>query len=449
MAKTADDRIADKDAGSENPHSENADPENKKGSIRALTTLNLFIGDVQTGMGPYVTLFLKAQQHWNPAQIGTAIAAGNLAQVLAQTPMGAAIDRSHHKRRLIMGGASLIAAGGLLIAFQPRLPFVIAGQSLIGVAGSVFPPCIAAIALGLVGRGQMDKQTGRNQTFNAAGRVLTALLAVAVGWFFGLRSVLFLLVALSAAAILCVSRIREGDIDQALARGADGGEEKDSEEQADEDKPQGGMASLGGLLKDRAVLRFLAIAVTFQAANAALIPLITQSLAGGRPPRQAVLFTAGFVVAAQAAAVLSASATGKLAKTRGRKPVLLFAFGALTTLALLLTLSRNPFYLIGVQSLGGVCIGLFGVVSILIIADLTKGSGNFNAAQGAIASAQGIGAVASNTTAGLIARHAGQHATFLTLAAVAAFGLVFSWRFFDETRKNGENGGGEGEDDGK
>ncbi len=435
----------------------NAPAEDKKGSVHALTALNLFIGDVQTGMGPYVTLFLKAQQHWNPAQIGTAIAAGNLAQVLAQTPMGAAIDRSHHKRLLIMGGASLIAAGGLLIAFQPRLPFVIAGQSLIGVAGSVFPPCIAAIALGLVGRGQMDKQTGRNQTFNAAGRVLTALLAVAVGWFFGLRSVLFLLVALSAAAILCVSRIREGDINQALARGADGdeekdseekdSEEKDSEEQAEGDKPQAGLASLGGLLKDRAVLRFLAIAVTFQAANAALIPLITQSLSGGRPPRMAVLFTAGFVVAAQAAAVLSASATGKLAKSRGRKPVLLFAFGALTTLALLLTLSRNPFYLIGVQSLGGVCIGLFGVVSILIIADLTKGSGNFNAAQGAIASAQGIGAVASNTTAGLVARHAGQHATFLTLAAVAAFGLVFSWRFFDETRKEGEDGGGE--DDGK
>lgn len=440
MAETAsDEQTTDKDeqAG------------DKKGSVRALTTLNLFIGDVQTGMGPYVTLFLKAQQHWDPAQIGTAIAAGNLAQVLAQTPMGAAIDRSHHKRLLIMGGASLIAAGGLLIAFFPRLPFVIAGQSMIGVAGSVFPPCIAAIALGLVGRDQMDKQTGRNQTFNATGRVLTALAAVGIGWFFGLRSVLFLIAALSAAAIVCVSRIREGDIDQALARGADGEDaEKDSKSEDGKDEVPGGLASLGGLLEDRAVQRFLAIAVIFQAANAALIPLITQSLAGGRPPKLAVLFTAGFVVAAQIAAVASASVTGKLAKSRGRKPVLLFAFGALTTLALLLTLSRNPFYLIGVQSLGGVCIGLFGVVSILIIADLTKGSGSFNAAQGAIASAQGVGAVASNTAAGLIARHAGQHTTFLTLGAVAAFGFVFSWRFFDETRREEDKDEKKGNEDG-
>ena len=443
MAKTAND---------DQTIEEGAPAEDKKGSVHALTALNLFIGDVQTGMGPYVTLFLKAQQHWNPAQIGTAIAAGNLAQVLAQTPLGAAIDRSHRKRLLIIGGAFLIAAGGLLIALLPRLPFVIAGQSMIGVAGSVFPPCIAAIALGLVGRSQMDKQTGRNQTFNAGGRVLTALMAAGLGYFFGLRSVLFLLVALSAAAIICVSRVREGDINQALARGADGDEDKQEnktdEDKKDEDKPQGGLASLGGLLKDRAVLKFLAVAVTFQAANAALIPLVTQSLSGGRPPKLAVLFTAGFVIAAQAAAVLSAAAAGKLAKSRGRKPILLLAFGTLALLAVLLTLSRNPFYLIGVQSLGGVCIGLFGVTSVLIIADLTKGTGNFNAAQGAIASAQGIGSFTSNSAAGLIARHAGQHTAFLTLAAVAAFGLVFSWRFFDETRKEGEKDG-EGEDDGK
>ena len=115
----------------------------------------------------------------------------------------------------------------------------------------------------------------------------------------------------------------------------------------------------------------------------------------------------------------------------------------------MLTLSRNPFYLIGVQSLGGVCIGLFGVTSVLIIADLTKGTGNFNAAQGAIASAQGIGSFTSNSAAGLIARHAGPNTAFLTLAAVAAFGLVFSWRFFDETRKEEEDDGGGGEDDGK
>jgi len=405
----------------------------KPASVRALTALNLFIGDVQTGMGPYVTLFLKVQQHYDPAQIGTVIAAGNLAQVLSQTPIGAAIDRSHHKRILIMAAAALIAAGGLLIALFPRQPTVMTGQAMIGVAGAVFPPCIAAIALGLVGRDQMDRQTGRNQTFNAAGRVMTALIAVAIGWFFGLRAVLFLLVGLSAAAIFCVSRIREGDINQALARGADGKDGEDATGGPQGGAP-GGLGALGGLLKDRRVLVFLTSAVLFQSGSAALIPLITQSLSGGRPPRTAVLFTAGFVIAAQVAAAASAAGTGRLARARGRKPALLLAFGTLTVLAVLLTLSHNPFYLIGMQSLGGVCIGLFGVTGILVIADLTKGSGSFNAAQGAVASATGIGAFLSNLAAGLIARHAGQNTAFLTLAGVAALGLVFTWRLLAETR---------------
>lgn len=419
-------------------------------SVRALTALNLFIGDVQTGMGPYVTLFLKVQQHYDPAQIGTVIAAGNLAQVLSQTPIGAAIDRSHHKRILIMAAAALIAAGGLLIALFPRLPAVMTGQAMIGVAGAVFPPCIAAIALGLVGRDQMDKQTGRNQTFNAAGRVMTALLAVALGWFFGLRAVLFLLVGLSAAAIFCVSRIHEGDINQALARGADG-EGEDGEEVGGKPKETGGgapggLGALGGLLKDRRVLTFLTSAVLFQSGSAALIPLITQSLSGGRPPRTAVLFTAGFVIAAQVAAAASAAGTGRLARARGRKPALLLAFGILAVLAVLLTLSHNPFYLIGMQSLGGVCIGLFGVTGILIIADLTRGSGSFNAAQGAVASATGIGAFLSNLAAGLIARHAGQNAAFLTLAGVAALGLVFTWRLLAETRSPDDDEDGDKKD---
>jgi hypothetical protein len=47
----------------------------KPSSLRALEVLNFFIADVQNGMGPYVTLFLKAGQGWNPAQIGLAMAA--------------------------------------------------------------------------------------------------------------------------------------------------------------------------------------------------------------------------------------------------------------------------------------------------------------------------------------------------------------------------------------
>ncbi len=61
----------------------------KRSSVRALMALNFCIADVQNGMGPYIALFLQSWVGWGSAQIGTALAAGNLAQVIAQTPAGA------------------------------------------------------------------------------------------------------------------------------------------------------------------------------------------------------------------------------------------------------------------------------------------------------------------------------------------------------------------------
>jgi MFS family permease len=81
----------------------------------------------------------------------------------------------------------------------------------------------------------------------------------------------------------------------------------------------------------------------------------------------------------------------------------------------------------------GLGAGIFGVVGVLIIADLTKGTGRFNAAQGAIATAQGTGAFLSNALAGLLARRMGENFTFLTLAAIALAGLAFFWLFMPET----------------
>ena len=67
-----------------------------------------------------------------------------------------------------------------------------------------------------------------------------------------------------------------------------------------------------------------------------------------------------------------------------------------------------------------------------------RGTGRFNAAQGAILTAQGIGAALSTTLAGLVVVHAGYGAAFLTLAAVAAVGLVVFMVAMPETRTRDE-----------
>ena len=78
--------------------------------------------------------------------------------------------------------------------------------------------------------------------------------------------------------------------------------------------------------------------------------------------------------------------------------------------------------------------GIFGVVSVLVIADLTQGRGRFNPTLGAISAAVGIGASLSQVIAGSIVHHFGSNAGFLFLAAVAsaAFGILYF--FMPETR---------------
>jgi len=83
--------------------------------------------------------------------------------------------------------------------------------------------------------------------------------------------------------------------------------------------------------------------------------------------------------------------------------------------------------LVAIQLLDGVAACIFGVVSVLVIADLTQGSGRFNLTLGTVGTAVGIGAALSQVIAGSIVHHFGSTAGFLFLAMVAstAFGIFY------------------------
>ena len=98
------------------------------------------------------------------------------------------------------------------------------------------------------------------------------------------------------------------------------------------------------------------------------------------------------------------------------------------------TLTSNTVALVAIQILDGVAAGIFGVVSVLVIADLTLGSGRFNITLGAISTAVGIGAALSQTIAGTIVHHFSFNAGFLFLAAIAALAFGILYFFMPETR---------------
>jgi MFS family permease len=389
-------------------------------ALRGLDWLNFFLADVQTGVGPFLAIYL-AGYGWNEQRVGVALTVGGIAGILTQTPAGALVDRLRSKRALIAAGIVALAAGALLIAFLPTFWSVMSAQVLIGGTSSVFGPAICAVSLGIVGHKLFDRRQGRNQAFNSAGNVGAAVSMGLLGYFVSNRSIFFFVSACAIPTLLTLLLIRPEEVDYAQARGGKEGDE--------DGKPVGASA----LLRDRPLVVFLVCAVMFHFANAAMLPLLGEMLAKGQG-RGSMMFMSACVVTTQLVVTLIASWSGRKAGSWGRKPLLLVAFGVLPLRGVLYTLTHKTVALVAIQVLDGVGVGIFGVVSVLVIADLTQGSGRFNLTLGAISTAVGIGASLSQVIAGSIVHHFGSNAGFLFLAAIAATALGILYFFMPETR---------------
>src|SRR3984885_25482 len=112
-----------------------------KRSLRGLDWLNFFLADVQTGVGPFLAIYL-AGYGWNEQRVGLALTVGGIAGILAQTPAGALVDRVRSKRALVASGIVALAPGALVIAFAPAFWSVMSAQALISGTSSVFGPAI-------------------------------------------------------------------------------------------------------------------------------------------------------------------------------------------------------------------------------------------------------------------------------------------------------------------
>jgi MFS family permease len=166
-------------------------------------------------------------------------------------------------------------------------------------------------------------------------------------------------------SIFSVLQIRKQDIDNTQARGGS---------QEDNGQP----ASLKDLLHDRSLITFGASVVLFYLANAALLPLVSQQLTGANKSAPTAYISAAIVVAQLT--MIPVSWAGTTANRWGRKPLILIAFGALLIRAILYTFSNNPLFLVSLQFLDGISSGIFPVLVVLIVADLTQGTGRFSLA---------------------------------------------------------------------
>jgi MFS family permease len=412
-----------------------SDVRNLQQARRALDAANFFLADIRQGLGPYLAVYLLTEQQWDEARIGVVMSIATIAGIAAQTPAGALVDATRRKRLVMMVAAAIVTLASLVLPLVPHFWPVAISQGIANVAEVVFAPALAAVSLGIVGHKAFTARIGRNESFNHAGNAAAAATAGIAAYWLGPQVVFYLLAFMAVASLVSVAAIPEAAIDHDLARGLHERERGASSagEQGD-DQPSG----LSILLTCRPLLIFAVCVTLFHLSNAAMLPLVGQKLALQDKNLGTSLMSA-CIMAAQTVMVPMAMLVGTRADRWGHKRFFLAALLILPIRGALYTFSDNAAWLVGVQLLDGIGAGIFGAIFPVITADLMRNTGRFNVAQGAIITAQGIGAALSTTLAGIVVVRAGYSAAFLTLGAVAAIGFAICWRFLPETGGTAED----------
>lgn len=281
-------------------------PELKTRSLRALDLLNFCNAGIQTGLGPFISIFYTAVRHWNPGQIGTLLACQSLAGIAVQSFVGNWVDESHHKRLITAAAGLTVAAGAIGIVALPSYGLQIAMQLVIGLAVTVFPAATAAFALGMVEPGQIPGRVARNETFTHGGNVVFAIAAGVVGTLLALQGIFYAAALFAAGMAASVYFIKEAHVNYEAARAGDSGKKSDRKR-----------ASIRDLFHDKRILTFIAGVVLFYFANAATLPIVGEILTQGKHGRRSAWQVAAAVVVAEALMVVVAVVCGKLADKWG------------------------------------------------------------------------------------------------------------------------------------
>jgi MFS family permease len=378
---------------------------------RALDLLNFVLADVRYGLGPYGIIYLISVHGWTEAGIALAFSFGSIAGLVSQTPIGAMVDRVRAKRALAIGALLLVAAASLAVPLAPSFWPVAAAGVAGALANSTLGTVVAAISLGVVGPEGFARRAARNEAFFHGGSASVNLAVIALAPVFGIAVVFWLLAGAALVSAVAVLAVPARVIDHDTARGL----------RPDQVRCARRQTLRAALLESPGLLAFALCGALFHMANASMLALVMQR-AARTDPENAVVLAAAAMIAAQAAMIATAALAGMRADRWGRRPFFLAAFAALALRGVLYTISDDPVWTVAVQLLDGVGVGVFGALFPVIIADLTRGSGHFNAAQGAVGTVHGVGGLAGGPISAACVVWAGYDAAFLVLAAIAASG---------------------------
>ena len=390
-------------------------------SLRGLDWFNFFLAGILTGFGPFVTLHL-AKQHWTKEDIGFILTISVLTGLSVQVPSGELLDMVRSKRPLVAVAVATIGFAALILALWPNFIPVLIAEVLLGVTGGFLGQAVGAISLGLVGHDGLPERLGRNQRFSAIGGFCASGLMGLLGDFVFTNAIFYASAALAFPTLVALYLIHGRDIHFARASSAPAGDYHPAR------PPRIARAAVAPNYR---LIIFASCILLFQLANASLMPLVSEELARDRG---SALVVSALISVPQIVVAILAPRVGSEADRWGRRPLLLIGLGALPIDAACLAFVDNPLLLVAAQTFSGISGAVIGVLTPLIVADVTKGTGRFNLGQGIVGTVSGIGAALSTTVSGFVAQRFGAAAGFYVMAGVALLAVAVCWVFMPETK---------------
>mmetsp|Transcript_39987 Transcript_39987/g.40791 ORF Transcript_39987/g.40791 Transcript_39987/m.40791 type:complete len:518 (-) Transcript_39987:267-1820(-) len=366
---------------------------------------------------------------WPESHIGQVTFIRSMISLFLQTPSGDLIDKTTKKREVVALAVTGVSLSGLsTVYFRAYWPVAIA-MFIQGIALTLIAPAMYGLTLGLVGSERMAQQTSINEMCDHAGTVIFATFAGLLAYFYDDTIIFWVVFIMSLQTIGCLFMIRPHMIDHDRARGLA------SEDIAQMSTKEGSQSyaptSYWDILRDKNIIVLLTTVLLFHFSNAAMLPLLSQTLAIGNG-RAGIPFTAACIVISQATMVPTASWIGKNVGRFGTKRIFLYGLSLLpfrgTFILILMATYPNRGLLLTTQILDGLASGCYAVMCVLITEDLTRGTGRFNFVFGLVNTMHATGDAFSNLCAQQVAYEAGYPAAFVMLS-VMGIAPIFLYAF--------------------
>jgi len=180
-------------------------------NVACLDWFIFFVADVQTGFGPFVSVYLTAQK-WTQVDIGLVLSAAGLVALAGQIPGGALVDFARSER--LVAGLAVAAdrVSALAYAAWPILPVVLSAAVLHSGASCVLArPLPQSASSGRTRRGrraarpQCPVRVHRQRTGGRRDGCLRLLLSA--------RAVFFVTALLLAPALIALRAMSANEID--------------------------------------------------------------------------------------------------------------------------------------------------------------------------------------------------------------------------------------------